>query len=260
MFSVVLMTAVTAGSAAPDNWFSHRGHGHGYNGGCYCNGCFGCNGCNGCNGYGYMAVHGNFCSGCWGGCGCSGWGWSGHGGYGPGGLGYSGCYGCTGCYGGYSSLYGGPPYWAPMGCYGCYGAYAGWACYGAPLPHHGVIDLGPVGGSKKEPKTEETPMPKEKKLPKDEEVRLDRRARVIVELPEDAKLYIDGNLMTTTSAKRTFQTPDLIAGQTYFYELKAEVIREGRTVAETQRVLLRPGQVVNASFGRMDTATASREE
>ncbi|MFO0969428.1 MAG: TIGR03000 domain-containing protein [Gemmataceae bacterium] len=92
--------------------------------------------------------------------------------------------------------------------------------------------------------------------------RLNNRARVVIDVPADAKLYIDGHLMKTTSARRIFQTPDLVAGQTYFYDLKVEVVREGKTLSETQRVLLRPGYSATASFATMDraeTATARRE-
>lgn len=263
MYSVVLMTALTAGSTAPDNWFRTRG-GHSCYGcqGCYaCSGCSGCYSCwgsgHGCSGYGYMNVSGNLCHGGHGGACYGGWG---VGSYGAPSPGYSGCYGCYGCYGPLG--HGGYSYWAPQGCHGCYGCYGGYSCYGTALPWHGHIEIGPVGGTKVEPKTEETPPPtpkvKEKVGGKDKDgASLENRTRVLVQLPEDAKLFIDGKLMTTTSAERTFQTPDLIPGQTYFYELKAEVVREGRTVSETQRVLLRPGQVATASFGTMDAAAAT---
>jgi len=240
MYSVVLMTALTAGSASPDHWFRSSCRAcSGYGGSSYssCTGCSGCNVCSGGQGsYGYMNVSGNFCSGCWGG--------------------YSG-YGCGGCYGGYSGYaYYGTGYYNPFGCYGCYGGYAGWSCYGTPLPHHGqIVDPGvPVGP--KTPKTEEMPLPK-KKVDDKSGARVDNRARVLVQLPTDAKLFIDGQLMSSTSERRTFQTPDLIPGQTYFYDLKAEVVRDGRTVVESQRVTLRPGQVVSAAFGAMDTPASS---
>ncbi len=84
MYSFVLATMLTTGSAAPASCWG-------------CHGCYGCGGnafsCYGC--YGYSS-----CYGCYG---CSGY------------YGCSGCYGCYGSgYGCYGSGYG--------GCYGCYGS------------------------------------------------------------------------------------------------------------------------------------------
>jgi uncharacterized protein (TIGR03000 family) len=79
------------------------------------------------------------------------------------------------------------------------------------------------------------------------------RARLIVELPADAKLYIDGQAMKTTSALRSFNTPELEPGQLYYYEVKAEVLRDGKPVSQTKRVILKAGEVVRAGFTGMDT-------
>jgi uncharacterized protein (TIGR03000 family) len=83
---------------------------------------------------------------------------------------------------------------------------------------------------------------------------------VIIDLPADAKLYVDGKLMSVTSDRRMFQTPDLIRGQLYYYELRAEVIRDGQVVREERKVLLRAGDTTTASFaelGRQRAGTAA---
>jgi len=90
-----------------------------------------------------------------------------------------------------------------------------------------------------------------------------QRGRLVVELPEDARLYIDDQPMKTQSGRRVFQTPPLAAGQTYYYILRGEVTREGTTQRETVRVLIRPGQESYATFPTLApaprvTATASR--
>jgi uncharacterized protein (TIGR03000 family) len=74
------------------------------------------------------------------------------------------------------------------------------------------------------------------------------RGRLVVELPEDARLYIDDQPMKTQSGRRVFQTPPLERGQTYYYMLRAEVTREGQTQRETVRVIIRPGQEAYATF------------
>jgi uncharacterized protein (TIGR03000 family) len=84
-------------------------------------------------------------------------------------------------------------------------------------------------------------------------------ARLIVSLPADAKLYVDGTAMKTSSAERTFNTPPLEPGQAYYYMLRAEVVRDGQTKAESMRVIVRAGEVARASFPGLDsnvTATA----
>jgi uncharacterized protein (TIGR03000 family) len=217
MYGVVLMAALATSSSAPD--FGHGGccgWGGGYGGhGCY--GGYGYGGCFGC--YGGYGAYGGWCggygcSGCWGGspymaCGCGG------------GYGYGG-YGCT-------------------GCYGCYGGYSG---YGIPIPG-GTTYVGPGMTSPVPPPTttppEETPLPKKKPMEQ-------ARAHVRIELPADAKLYVDGVLTKTGSAVRTFQTPELAPNQTYFYDMKAEIVRDGRTFAESRQVLVRRGAVANTSF------------
>jgi uncharacterized protein (TIGR03000 family) len=80
------------------------------------------------------------------------------------------------------------------------------------------------------------------------------RAKLIVELPADAKLFVDDRPMKTPSAVRTFSTPELDPGQVYYYELRAEVVRDGKPVVESKRVLVRAGEVVRARFEEMPAA------
>src|SRR5204862_4361157 len=88
MYSVVLMAALTTGTASEGCCFRH--------GGCY-GGCYG--GYNGCYGGVYAGCYGGsyYNAGCYGGS-----------------YGCYGVYGCYGCYGGWSCYGGG---------YGCYGGY-----------------------------------------------------------------------------------------------------------------------------------------
>lgn len=83
-------------------------------------------------------------------------------------------------------------------------------------------------------------------------------ARVTVKLPADARLYVDGVPCTLTSTTRSFNTPDLSAGQRYYYTLKAEVVRNGETVGKSQRVLVEAGKDVTVEFKDLPVRTASR--
>lgn len=181
MYSLVLMAALSSGSATPDCF--HLGHHGGYS-----------------------------CCGCWGG-GC-----------------YGGCYGCWGgsCY----------------GCWGCYGATACYGCYGvaAYAPTYGPSYGAPAGVP-----GDDRAVPMKKSEPA-KEVTYSGRARLMVELPADAKLFIDDRPMRTQSERRTFTTPALEPGQLYYYVLRAEVTRDGKTVADTRRVIIKAGETVRASF------------
>jgi uncharacterized protein (TIGR03000 family) len=69
-----------------------------------------------------------------------------------------------------------------------------------------------------------------------------------VDVPPDARLFIDGNLMKSTAPRRVFATPDLEPGRVYYYDVRAEVVRGGQVVSQVQRVLVRAGQPAFASF------------
>jgi uncharacterized protein (TIGR03000 family) len=102
---------------------------------------------------------------------------------------------------------------------------------------------------------EKLPLPR----PDGKETMAPARARLIVELPADAKLYIDDRLMQTPSASRSFRTPELEQGQTYFYDLKTEYVRDGKTVKESRRVILHAGEVVRTKFTESEApAVAAR--
>lgn len=88
------------------------------------------------------------------------------------------------------------------------------------------------------------PAPKKEDKAKEKE----GAARLILDVPQDARVYIDDQLMRTPSARRIFSTPTLQAGQAYFYDIRVEVVRDGRTHSETKRVIIRAGDTVTASF------------
>jgi uncharacterized protein (TIGR03000 family) len=82
-------------------------------------------------------------------------------------------------------------------------------------------------------------------------------AKLTVELPDDAKLYVDDHQMKTTSGKRVFRTPSLEMGRAYYYVLRAEVVRYGKVYSQNKRVIVRSGEDVKASFADLvnDTTT-----
>jgi uncharacterized protein (TIGR03000 family) len=86
------------------------------------------------------------------------------------------------------------------------------------------------------------------------------RSKVIIDTPENAKLYVDGQLMQTASTHRVFQTPELAPGAVYFYDIKVETVVSGKTQTEERRIYVRPGVETTVAFtgpSRSDIATVS---
>jgi uncharacterized protein (TIGR03000 family) len=74
------------------------------------------------------------------------------------------------------------------------------------------------------------------------------KAKLVVELPADSKLFIDDVPMKNATGVRSFNTPALEPGQAYYYMVRVESTRDGKPVSETRRVIVRAGQVARADF------------
>ncbi|MDB5309395.1 MAG: hypothetical protein JWO38_3597 [Gemmataceae bacterium] len=213
----------------------------GYYSSCY-GSCYGsCNGCYGsCHGRGGLFGHRHSCSGC---SGCCGGGFLGHKHSCHGCCGGYSCFGsCNGCYGqswGYGYGYGGccggyAGCWGASYSYPVYGASPAYGAYPAPAPAPMVIPVEP----KPAPKTEE------KKSGSN-------GASLKFQLPADATLYVDGRQTAGDGAERAFFTPPLEGGQKYFYDVRAEVVVDGKTISEEKRVVVETGAQITASFPKL---------
>jgi len=72
------------------------------------------------------------------------------------------------------------------------------------------------------------------------------RATLVVEVPADARLYINNRMMRGTGAIRTFASPVLESGRNYTYKLVAEVGPKNRTTTISEQVTVRAGQTTRA--------------
>jgi uncharacterized protein (TIGR03000 family) len=173
-----------------------------------------------------------------------------------------------------------PP--APAACYGSSGCdgrvgYGCGACYGAGLgywhdPHvsypgfsgfgqfgqYGSTVMSPPRGN--DPLLNVDPAPKAAPtLPAPDPLKMLQRkierdtASIILDVPAGALVYIDGNLMKSTAANRTFTTPMLDADGTYFYNVKVIAEINGRKVEDTQKIFVKAGERSNASFAYLRT-------
>lgn len=73
-------------------------------------------------------------------------------------------------------------------------------------------------------------------------------ATVVVTLPADAKLTIDGDATTSTSSERTFETPDLVAGKSYAYTLEATFQQDGKAVVVSKKVKIEAGKTATVDL------------
>ena len=101
-------------------------------------------------------------------------------------------------------------------------------------------------------------MPKSEPVPNPKKVSINTPATIVVSLPTEARLFVDGAPTTSTTDRRTLVTPALETGSTYVYEVRAEIVHEGRTIAQTQQVTVRSGEVSNVQFNFSTQTVASR--
>ena len=77
-----------------------------------------------------------------------------------------------------------------------------------------------------------------------------RPATIVVHLPADARLTIDGAPTKATSAQRSFITPPLEAGKTFSYTFEAQFVRGNQSIRVTEEVPIRAGAKVALTLGQ----------
>lgn len=232
MYSLVLMTAMTAGAPETPTFFGlFQG---------FCNRpVAGCNGCGGgCRGY---------ANGCRGGCsGCTGC------------TGCTGCFGCSGCYGGVGGGSGmrmsagsmaylsGQSVFPPFVTAGASPIYIGsegiWA---GTWSYSGIAPGAPPSFIPGSVGKKNMPEPKE-----------ETSARIIVHVPANAKVFIDGQLQSGDSSERHFYTPPLPTSGSFYYDLRIETVKDGKTVVDEKKVIVQAGALVHQEFNPLGRSTS----
>ncbi len=252
MYSIVLAAAMSTAPVAPDFGGRFRGG---------CGGCYGCSGCTGCSGGGgFLGLgllsrsssrYGSCCGGCHGCSGCAGSSFS------------MSCFGSVSCYGGcfgsgYLSGYAAVPYAAPM----MPAPFAPLAAAGVPSfepPLAGVPSFEPpMAGAPDAAALPPLDAPAAPMLPPAAVETTSNFATVVVSMPADAKLFVEGQEWTSDAGlpTRTFRTPAIDAGRTYYYAFKMEVVRGGRTLSQTQEARLQAGKTSRVVFTELSAGTS----
>lgn len=71
---------------------------------------------------------------------------------------------------------------------------------------------------------------------------------LLVQVPADADIWLDGVKTTQAGAARRFKSPALAPGGVYTYEVRARWTEQGRAVEQSQVVLVHPGDQVRVNF------------
>jgi uncharacterized protein (TIGR03000 family) len=171
-----------------------------------------------------------------------------------------GCHGSSfgGCFGG---CYGGG--WGYGSCHGCCGGGGHGCCGGGHHGHEGEKEKGKEKVKEKttiKEKTTEREGSKDKEGD-EEETSTEAEAapaRLVVTLPADATLKVDGAATRSTGAERTFVTPALPAGKALAYTLQVEGKgKDGKAVSWEQKATVRAGQTTRITL-KAPTTVASR--
>ncbi|HVW38679.1 MAG TPA: TIGR03000 domain-containing protein, partial [Pirellulales bacterium] len=200
--------------------------------------------------------------------------------------GYASYGGSWGSYGGYASSggsWGGrhhhhrrayrAAYYSSGGSYGSYGSsggyYAGWGSsggssggsYGSWGSSGGTVIEGPATMApttpppppSAQPPAIDGNAPAPGELPPEapaagDQTSFDRSATLSVHVPADAKVFVNGLTTKSTGADRRFVSSGLQAGYSYTYEVRAELVRDGRPVTETKVIKLQAGGAADVNF------------
>jgi uncharacterized protein (TIGR03000 family) len=76
-------------------------------------------------------------------------------------------------------------------------------------------------------------------------------AKLIIDVPENAKVFVDDQPLQSPAGKRSFNTPPLQRGVAYYYIFRAEVVVDGKTESESKRVIVRAGETAQLGFSEL---------
>jgi uncharacterized protein (TIGR03000 family) len=84
---------------------------------------------------------------------------------------------------------------------------------------------------------------------------------LLIDVPQDAQVYVDGTLTKTPGAHRQYVCSGLLPGKSYAYHVRAVVTRNGKQLSDTRVVRFRAGETRDLAFdfgARPAAAVAAR--
>lgn len=86
-----------------------------------------------------------------------------------------------------------------------------------------------------------------------------QRAEIVMNVPLDAIIFIDGQRITSGGMSRIFVTPPLASGRRYFYDVKVSWVEGSRARESSRHVSFQPGQRVVLNYSQPNEVAARRE-
>ena len=77
-------------------------------------------------------------------------------------------------------------------------------------------------------------------------------AMLTVRVPQDAKVFVNGSATKSTGTERRYVSRGLKSGESYTYQVKVEVVRDGKTLEEVKEVKLQTGENASLAFDLND--------
>jgi uncharacterized protein (TIGR03000 family) len=159
-------------------------------------------------------------------------------------------------FGGVGVFVGGFPYYGYGGYgYGGYGYGGGYYDPGYAAPVYTYPSYVPVPVEVPVPVPSYTPpmTPAQVQTPgTGDRAPADPVAHLQIKLPGDAELWIEGEKTKQSGDTREFTSPELTAGQTFVYEMKARWTEGGKEVIKTKRIPVQAGSWIGIDFMRPD--------
>jgi len=85
-------------------------------------------------------------------------------------------------------------------------------------------------------------------------------ATVVVKAAKEVKILVNGQETTRRSDEDSYQSPALEAGQTYSYEVKAELVKDGKTLSKTKTITVRAGRETVVDFSDLGSESKAVAE
>lgn len=76
------------------------------------------------------------------------------------------------------------------------------------------------------------------------------RAQLVLNVPNDAIVYLSNQRMTLEGAVREFTVPGLKAGMEYRYPVRVDLVRDGKTLTASADQQIQAGQRLNLVFNQ----------
>lgn len=119
----------------------------------------------------------------------------------------------------------------------------------------------PVDGSSSPtpPKTKKDPM-EEEGTEGDDGMASSNDGLLAIDLPADAKVYVNGTETRTPGTHREYVSRGLERNTDYSYDIRAVVVRDGKSLEETRKVTVRAGKATRIAFDFQKSNPIAREK